>query len=95
MTNLSYLMNHFDKDKNSEHRPKNLRSRVNALYVANNDYQQKSHVLFTFMPNKQCGQIITISTRLLTMLNTTIPEFYSFMYSLQTKLANLSKQKTM
>lgn len=88
-------MNHFDKDKNSEYRPKNLRSRVNALYVANNYYQQKSHVLFTFMPNKQCGQIITISTRLLTMLNTTIPEFYSFMYSLQTKLANLSKQKTM
>ena len=88
-------MNHFDKDKNSEYRPKNLRSRVNALYVANNDYQHKSHVLFTFMPNKQCGQIITISTRLLTMLNTTIPEFYSFMYSLQTKLANLSKQKTM
>lgn len=88
-------MNHFDKDKNSEHRPKNLRSRVNALYVANNDYQQKSHVLFTFMPNKQCGQIITISTRLLTMLNITTPKLYSFMYSLQTKLANLSKQKTM
>ena len=91
MTNLSYLMNHFDKDKNSEYRPKNLRSRVNALYVANNDYQQKSHVLFTFMPNKQCGKVTTISPRSLTMLNTASTELYSFMYGLQIKLSNLSK----
>ena len=35
--------------------------------VVDNDYQQKSHVLFTFMPNKQCGKVTTISPRSLTM----------------------------
>ena len=59
--------------------------------VVDNDYQQKSHVLFTFMPNKQCGKVTTISLRSLTMLNTAITELYSFMYGLQIKLSNLSK----
>ena len=29
--------------------------------LGNNSYQQASKVLFTFVPNKRCGQLITIS----------------------------------
>ena len=41
--------------------------------LVNNSYQQASKVLFTFVPNKQFGQLIT----LLTMLKTTTAEFQS------------------
>ena len=40
-----------------------------------NNYQQASKVLFTFVRNKQFGQLINISTHSLTMLNTTNAEF--------------------
>ena len=43
--------------------------------VVNNNYQQSSKVLFTFVSNKQLGQLITISPDSLTMLNTTNTEF--------------------
>ena len=39
--------------------------------LVNNSYQQESKVLFTFVPNKQFGQLITIASHSLTMLNTT------------------------
>ena len=37
----------------------------------NNKYQQASKVLFTFVPNKQFGQLINISPHSFTTLNTT------------------------
>ena len=40
-----------------------------------NNYQQTSKVLFTFVPNKQFGQLITITPHSLTMLKTTNAEF--------------------
>ena len=43
--------------------------------LVNNNYQQVSKVLFTFVPNKQFGQLITISPHSLTMLKTTNSEF--------------------
>ena len=43
--------------------------------VVNNNHQQVSRVLFTFVPNKQFGQLITIAPRSLTMLKTTNAEF--------------------
>ena len=43
--------------------------------LVSNSYQQASKVLFTFVPNKQFGQLITISSYLLTMLKTTNTEF--------------------
>ena len=43
--------------------------------LVNNSYQQASKVLFTFVPNKQFGQLITISPHSLTMLKTTNSEF--------------------
>ena len=45
--------------------------------LVNNSYQQSSKVLLTFLPNKQFGQLITISSHLLTMLKTTNSEFHS------------------
>ena len=38
--------------------------------VVNNNYQQTSKVVFTFVPNKQFGQLITITPHSLTMLKT-------------------------
>ena len=38
--------------------------------LVNSNYQQASKVLFTFAPNKQFGQLITIAPHSLTILNT-------------------------
>ena len=43
--------------------------------LINNSYQQPSKVLLTFVPNKEFGQLITISPHSLTMLKTTNSEF--------------------
>ena len=43
--------------------------------LVNNNYQQASKVLFTFVPNKQFGQSITITPHSLTMLKSTNAEF--------------------
>ena len=43
--------------------------------LLNNNYQQASKVLLAFVPNKQFGQLITISPYSLTMLETTNLEF--------------------
>ena len=45
--------------------------------LVNNNYQQISKVLFTFVLNKQFGQLINITTHSLIMLNTTSTEFSS------------------
>ena len=41
----------------------------------NNNYQQASKILFTFVPNKQFGQLTNIAPHSLTMLDTTNKEF--------------------
>ena len=43
--------------------------------LVNNNYQQASKVLFTFVPNKHFGQLINVSPHSLVMLNTTNTEF--------------------
>ena len=45
--------------------------------LINNSCQKASKVLFTFVPNKQFGQLITISPHLLTMLKTINAGFQS------------------
>ena len=45
--------------------------------LVKNDYQQTSKDLFTFIPNKQFGQLINISQYSLTMMNTVNTEFSS------------------
>ena len=43
--------------------------------LVNDSYQQALKVLFTFVPNKQFGQLITITPHSPTMLKTTNAEF--------------------
>ena len=43
--------------------------------LVKNDYQHTSNVLFSFVPNKQFGQLINISPNTLTMMNTINTEF--------------------
>ena len=45
--------------------------------LVNNSYQQASTVFFTFVPDKQFGQLINISLHSLTMLKPTNAEFQS------------------
>ena len=49
---------------------------VHSNLLANN-YQHTSKFLFTFVPNKQFGQLITISPHSLTMMNTVNTKFSS------------------
>ena len=66
-----------DKDKDGEDVPK-LES-ADAILVhcnlVNNSYQQAPTIMFTFVSNKQFGQLITTASHLLTMLKTTNAEF--------------------
>ena len=68
-----------DKDKDREDVPKLESVEIVSMHcnLVNNSYQQVSIVLFTFVPNKQFGQLITILPHLLTMLKTTNAEFQS------------------
>ena len=66
-----------DGDKNSELVPK-LESVDLVLVhcnVVNNNYQQASKLLFTFVPNKKYGQLFTVSPETLIMLKTVNTEF--------------------
>ena len=66
-----------DGDKNSELVPK-LES-IDLVLVhcnlVNNSYQQASIVLFTFVPNKKYGQLITVSPETLIIIKTVNTEF--------------------
>ena len=74
---LGSTSNSIDKDKNGELVPK-LES-IDLVLVhcnlVNNIYQQASKVLFTFVPNKKYGQLITVSPETLIMLKTVNTEF--------------------
>ena len=66
-----------DVDKNSELVPK-LESVDLVLVDCNlvsNSYQQVSKVLFTFVPNKKYGQLITVSLETFIVLKTVNTEF--------------------
>ena len=68
-----------DQDKDGEDVP--ILESVEVVLVhcnlVNNNHQQALKVLFTFMPNKQFGQLINISPHSLTMLEITNTEFSS------------------
>ena len=46
-------------------------------HLVNNNYKQASKVLFTFVPNEQFGQLISIFPHSLAMLSTTNTELSS------------------
>ena len=66
-----------DSDKNSENVPKLESVEVVLVHcnLVKNDYQHTSKVLFSFVPNKQFGQLINISPDSLTMKNTVNTDF--------------------
>ena len=66
-----------DADKNSENVPKLENVEVVLVHcnLVNNGYQQHSRVLFTFVPTKQYGQLISISPHSLAFLKTMNTEF--------------------
>ena len=66
-----------DKNKDGEIVPRLETVEVGLVHcnLVNNNYQQASIVLFTFVPNKQFGQLITMTSYSLTRLKTTNAEF--------------------
>ena len=66
-----------DSDKNSENVPRLENVEVVLVHcnLVNNIYQQASRVLFTFVPTKQYGQLISISSHSLVFLKTMNTEF--------------------
>ena len=68
-----------DKYENSEYVPKLESVEVVLVHcnLVKNDYQHASKVLFSFVPNKQFGQLLNISPHVLTMMNTVNTEFSS------------------
>ena len=67
------------KDKDGKDVPKLESVEVVLVHynLVNNSYQKASKVLFTFVPNKRFGQLITILSHSLTMLKTASAEFQS------------------
>ena len=74
---LGSLKKVVDQDKDGELVPKLEVVEVVLAHcnLVNNSYQQASKVLFTLVPNKQYGQVITITPHSPTMLKTTNAEF--------------------
>ena len=68
-----------DQNKDGEDLPKLESVEIVLVHfnLVNNNYQQASKVWFTFVPNKQFGQLVNISPHSLIMLNTTSTEFPS------------------
>ena len=66
-----------DANKNSENVPKLESVELVLVHcnLVNNAYQQHSRVLFTFVPTKQYGQLISISPKSLIFLKTMIRSF--------------------
>ena len=66
-----------DADKNSENVPRLENVEVVLVHcnLINNSYQQHSRVLFTFVPNRQYGQLISISPHSLIYLKIMNTEF--------------------
>ena len=66
-----------DKDKNSDTVPKLENVEVILVHcnLVNNSYQQHSRVLFTFIPNRQYGQLISILPHSLVFLKTMNSKF--------------------
>ena len=71
---LGSSKNVIDKNKNVP-RLETVEFVLVHCHLVNNNYQQASKVLFTFVPNKQFGQLITITPHSPIMLKTTNAEF--------------------
>ena len=84
-----------DSDKNSENVLKLESVEVVLVHcnLVKNDYQHSSKDLFSFVPNKQIGQLINIHRNISTMMNTVNTDFFLLKFGLQIKLIKYSKLK--
>ena len=66
-----------NKDKNDENVSYLEITEVVSMHcnIVNNDYQQDSRVLFTFVPNKAFGQLLNISPKNFIFLETFVSDF--------------------
>ena len=85
------IYKYVDKDRNSADAPKLESVEVVLVHcnLVKNDYQHTSKVLFSFVPNKQFGQLINISPHSLMMMNTvnTVFSFVEVWFADQTSKA--------
>ena len=74
---LGSTLDTVDSDKDSENVPslEDVEVVLEHCNLVNNSYQQASRLLFTFVPNKQYGQLISISSYSLIFLKTMNTEF--------------------
>ena len=74
---LGSTSNSIDADKNSENVPRleNIEVVLVHCNLVNIRYQQYSRALLTFVPNKQYGQLISISPHSLAFLKTKNTDF--------------------
>ena len=79
MKSVGSVKKNVDKDKDGEDVTKVESVEVLLVHcnLVNNSYQKAPKVLFTFVPNKQFGHLITISPHILIILKTNSAEFQS------------------
>ena len=84
---LGSTKNIIDSDKNSENvrRLENVEVVLVHCNLVNNSYQQHSRVLFTFVPTKQYGKLISISLHSLVFFKTINTEFSEIEVGLRIK----------
>ena len=77
MKSLGNTENKINKEKNAENVPHLEITEVVSVHcnIANNDYQQDSRVLYTFVPNKPFGSLLEISPANYIFLKTLNSEF--------------------
>ena len=76
------------KNKNGENMPYLEITKVVLVYcnIVNNNYQQNSRVMSTFVPNKLFGQLLDISPKNFISLNILTQNFHILKYGLQIKI---------
>ena len=79
-----------DQNKNGELVPRLETVEVVLVHsnLVNNSYQQASKLLFTFVPNKQFGQLVNITPHSPTLLKRTNAEFHLLKFGLLIKITD-------
>ena len=93
---LGSTKNKITKDRNGQNVPHHQINEVVIAHcnVVNNDYQQDSRVLYTFVPNKPFGSLLEISPANYIFLKIFNPNSQTLKYGLQIKTVDHQKQKT-
>ena len=86
-----------DQDKNGENVPRleSVEVVLKHCNLVKNDYQLTSKVLFSFVPNKEFGQLINIAPYSLTIMSTVNTNFFLLKFGLQINLVKQLKLKIM